>query len=118
MQGIKFPDSEDAWQKYLAARLVFPVGTKQRKAAQFVKILRAGGNRRILMLDAAQMLFECYAEDAAKAADFAGVVRALVHSAEGSEKLPVCIVRRFGTCLGRRTYLTKSTTRLATVSPS
>lgn len=88
MQGIAFPEAEDAWITFLAARTAFPVGTKTRAAVQFVKVLRAGGNRRLLMLDAAQMIFECYAADDAVAARFARTVRALVHSAEGSEIVP------------------------------
>lgn len=88
VQGVRFPDAEDAWQQFLAARLTVPVGTKQRADAQFVKILRAGGNRRNKVVDSPQMIFECYAEDAAKAANFARTVRALVHSAEGSEIAP------------------------------
>lgn len=88
MQGIIFPDAEDAWQKFLAARLNVPVGTKQRPEARFVTLLRAGGNRRNKVLDSPQMIFGCYAEDAAAAAKFASHVRALVHSAEGSEIAP------------------------------
>lgn len=89
MQGVEFPDAEDAWQIYLEGKLGgIPVGTKQRAAAKFVKILRAGGNRRNRVLDAPQMIFECYDEDAAKAAKFASYVRALVHSAEGTEIAP------------------------------
>lgn len=88
MQGEVFPVAEAAWQQYLSGRLLAKVGTRTRPDAQFVKILRAGGNHRNKILDRAQMIFECYHEDDALAAKFAATVSALVFAAEGSEIAP------------------------------
>ena len=88
VQGFAFPNAEDAWQKYLQARVAFKVGTRVRDDVQFVRLLRAGGNRSIKVLDSPQMIFECYAEDDHVAAEFARSVRALVHAAEGTEIVP------------------------------
>lgn len=89
MQGIIFPDAEEAWVQYLKPRLGgVKVGTRGRKDGKFVKILRAGGNRSNKMLDSPQMIYECYDVDDAKAAAFAAYVRALVHAAEGTAIAP------------------------------
>lgn len=94
MQGILFPDAEDAWQRYLEARLTAPVGTRSRPDPKFVKILRAGGHRGNKVLDSPQMIYECYDVDDQKAAEFARLVRALVHAGEGSEIVPGVYCKR------------------------
>lgn len=99
MDLLLFPDAEDAWATYLRPLLGgLKVGTRSRSDAKFVKILRIGGNasspRGRAIMDGAQMAFECYAEDDAQAAEFAAVVRAFVHAAEGSEIAPGVFFKR------------------------
>lgn len=94
VQGVAFPDAEDAWVNYLQPLLAVKVGTRTRKDVKFVKVLRAGGNRSNKVLDTPQMIFECYDEDDAKAASFARTVRALVHAAEGTQIVPGVFCKR------------------------
>lgn len=93
-QGVVFPDAEDVWQRFLKPKLAYKVGTKTRADVQFVKVLRAGGNSRLKVIDSPQMIFECYAEDDAKAAEFARTVRALVFAAEGTEIVPGVVFKK------------------------
>lgn len=93
-QGVVFPDAEDVWQRFLKPKLAYKVGTKTRADVQFVKVLRAGGNSRSKVIDSPQMIFECYAEDDAKAAEFARTVRALVFAAEGTEIVPGVVFKK------------------------
>lgn len=88
MDIIKFPDAEKAWIHYLTAKTGEKVGTRVPKQPRFIRLMRAGGNRSVKVLDSAQMIFECYDTDDELAAEFASDTRALVHAGEGQEIAP------------------------------
>jgi hypothetical protein len=85
-QPIVFPDVEVALAGWLRAVLApVPVSTRipNPRPATFLRVMRTGGPRVSLTVDAPQITFEAWANSEQDAHDLAAQVRALVNAAAG-----------------------------------
>ena len=83
-----FPDAEDVWVRYIAAKLEEPdtrVSTETQPDARFVKIVRVGGVARSMFTDEPTIAFECYDTYADDAMALTQRVRAIVSNARGRQ---------------------------------
>lgn len=87
---IAFPDAEAATVAYLKAQLAarsiaatVATHVSNPRPDPLVQVYRTGGPRSSLVVDAAQLTFDCWADLETDAADLARMVRALVWAMPG-----------------------------------
>ncbi|MBW3663572.1 MAG: hypothetical protein KY469_10775 [Actinobacteria bacterium] len=85
---VAFPDIEAALVAWLPTVLAAhgidqPVTTRvpNPRPARFIRVVRTGGPQRNVVVDGAQVTFECWDDDAPAAAHTARIVRAVVAAA-------------------------------------
>lgn len=88
---VAFPDVEAVLVGWLADVLpgygvAQPVSTRvpNPRPTQFIRIQRTGGPRQNVVVDGAQVTYECWDDDSAQAAATARVVRAVVLAAKNT----------------------------------